>query len=80
MNVQGREEKRQIMVPWPHTGSRPTAKWNISINLRGNYREINTMRYAFNIAIFHTMQCILPSLYSPKEVIKCGDKMNKIKE
>ena len=32
------------------------------IRLRGNYRDNDTMRYAFNIAIFDMMWCIVPSL------------------
>jgi len=28
----------------------------------GNYRDNDTMRYAFNIAIFDTIRCIVPSL------------------
>jgi len=31
--------------------------------LRGNYRDMDTTRYAFNIAIFHVMQCIMSHHY-----------------
>ena len=35
-----------------------------SVRNKGNYRHLDAIRYAFNIAIFDTMRCIVPSLDS----------------
>ena len=41
----------------------------ILIHLWRNYCDLDTMRYAFNIAMFDTMRCIVPSLYSDDGIL-----------